>query len=114
MVTKVRCSLIMNVLHSNISKPFELCNSIVFGHMSDPATEPDLWILTESSVDRPVEQAHTSICDDNIRFFDQFRINSFIDNHCTGTSEKRYSVAITNVCRRNPNVDLNAVVGEGS
>jgi hypothetical protein len=113
-VTKIRRSFIMNVLHTNISKPFELCNSIVFGHMADPATEPDLCILTESSVDRPVEQAHTGICDDNIRFFDQFRINSFIDNHCTRTSEKRYSVAITNVCRRNPNVDLNAVVGEGS
>lgn len=37
--------------------------------MSDPATESDLCILNESSVDRPVEQAHTGICDDNIRFF---------------------------------------------
>jgi hypothetical protein len=82
--------------------------------MTDRATEPDLWILTESSVDRPVEQAHTGICDDNIRFFfHQFRTSS-IDNHCTRTSEKRYSVAITDVCRRNANVDLNAVVGEGS
>jgi hypothetical protein len=68
-------------------KGVPLLKAAVLGHMPDLAIEPDLYILTES-VDRLVEQAHAAVCDDRIGFFNQFRINSFIDNDATRASKK--------------------------
>lgn len=47
------------------------------GYAANPVTEPSLYILT-NSLDRIVEQAYRSICEDKISVFDQARINSFI------------------------------------
>lgn len=46
-------------------------------HLPDPVLEPLLFCLTES-LDRIVEQAYNSICQDRINVFDQTRINSFM------------------------------------
>jgi hypothetical protein len=59
--------------------------------MPNLAIEPDLYILTKS-VDRLVEQAHAAVCNNRISFFNQFRINSFIDNDATRASEKALMV----------------------
>jgi hypothetical protein len=59
--------------------------------MPDLAIELDLYILTES-VDRLVKQAHAAVCDNRIGFFNQFCINSFIDNNATQASEKALMV----------------------
>jgi hypothetical protein len=45
-------------------------------------TEPLLVILSES-VDRVIEQAHRSICEDKISVFDQAKINNFISSQST-------------------------------
>ncbi|PVH91236.1 hypothetical protein DM02DRAFT_664211 [Periconia macrospinosa] len=55
-----------------------LLNVARLGHMTAPASEPDLCVLTES-VDRLVDQAHAAACDDRVGF-DQFRINSFVND----------------------------------
>jgi hypothetical protein len=61
--------------------------------MPNLAIEPDLYILTES-VDRLVEQAHAAVYNNRIGFFDQFCINSFIDNNATRASEKALMVTL--------------------
>lgn len=72
-------------------KGVPLLKAACLSHMPDSATEPDLCILTES-IDRLVEQAYAAVCDDRIGFFDQFRINSFIDNNTTRASERALMV----------------------
>jgi hypothetical protein len=59
--------------------------------MPDLAIELDLYILTES-VDCLVEQAHAAVCDNRIGFFNQFHINSFINNDATQVSKKALMV----------------------
>ncbi|PVH91669.1 hypothetical protein DM02DRAFT_620387, partial [Periconia macrospinosa] len=59
--------------------------------MTAPASEPDLCVLTES-VDRLVDQAHAAVCDDRVGFFDQFRINSFVNDDTSRASEKALMV----------------------
>lgn len=44
---------------------------------ADPTSEPIL-VEFSNSLDRIVEQAHSSICNDKVNVFDQARINSFI------------------------------------
>ncbi|GME40289.1 DNA helicase ATP-dependent RecQ type, partial [Neofusicoccum parvum] len=46
-------------------------------YAADPTEEPLLALLSES-LDRLVERAYQSICEDKISVFDQARINSFI------------------------------------
>lgn len=72
-------------------KGVPLLKAACLGHMPVSAIEPDLYILTES-IDRLVEQAYAAVCDDRIGFFDQFRINSFIDNDSTRAGEKALMV----------------------
>ena len=45
--------------------------------LADPMSEPIL-VEFSKSLDRIVEQAHSSICNDKVNVFDQARINSFI------------------------------------
>lgn len=52
-------------------------------YAANPTTEPALHLITES-VDRVVEQAHKSICEDKVNVFDQAKINSFL----SGRSER--------------------------
>lgn len=52
-------------------------SAVPLAYAANPATEPHLHILTDS-LDRIVEQAHRSICEDKISVFDQARINSFV------------------------------------
>ncbi|KAJ9657038.1 hypothetical protein H2201_008315 [Coniosporium apollinis] len=46
--------------------------------MPNPTTEPLLQLIA-NSVDRVIEQAHASICQDKIGVFDLAKINSFIN-----------------------------------
>jgi hypothetical protein len=45
--------------------------------LPDPTTEPELYHITQS-LERVVQAAHKSVCEDKINVFDQARINSFI------------------------------------
>src|SRR4051812_9685835 len=45
--------------------------------LPNPASEPILAEFSDS-LDRIVEEAHSSICNDKVNVFDQARINSFI------------------------------------
>jgi len=45
--------------------------------LPDPATEPELHCIIQS-LERVVQSAHQSVCEDKINIFDQARINSFI------------------------------------
>jgi hypothetical protein len=45
--------------------------------LPDKSTEPELLAITES-LERVVQAAHVSVCEDKINVFDQARINSFI------------------------------------
>jgi hypothetical protein len=46
-------------------------------YAANPITEPVLVVLGES-LDRLIEHAHQSICEDRISVFDQAQMNSFI------------------------------------
>jgi hypothetical protein len=63
-------------------KGVPLLKAAVLSHIPDLAIEPHLYILTKS-VDYLVKQAHAAVCDDRIGFFNQFCINSFINNNAT-------------------------------
>jgi hypothetical protein len=68
-----------------------LLKAAPLGHMPAPNLEPDLCVLAES-VDRLVDQAHAAVCEDKVGFFDQFRINSFINGSTSRASEKALMV----------------------
>ncbi|KAJ9666405.1 hypothetical protein H2201_003593 [Coniosporium apollinis] len=54
----------------------------------------DLTKLIAESVDRVVEQAHASICEDRIGVFDQAKINSFVDGGGSVKAERMLMVKL--------------------
>lgn len=62
-------------------------------YMPNPTTEPLLQLIAES-VDRVVEQAHASICEDRIGVFDQAKINSFVDGGGSAKAERMLMVKL--------------------
>ncbi|GME36476.1 DNA helicase ATP-dependent RecQ type [Neofusicoccum parvum] len=65
----------------------DLSNVSPLAYAADPATEPLLVRLSES-LDRLVERAYQSICEDKISVFDQARINSFMASDVTGWTRR--------------------------
>lgn len=62
-------------------------------HMPNPSIEPHLQVLTES-LDRLVEAAYAAVCDDRIGVFNQFQINSFVNNDSRRASERELVVKL--------------------
>jgi hypothetical protein len=54
-----------------------LCDVAKLADLPQKTSEPLLSIICDS-IDRIVEQAHRSVCEDRINVFDQMRINSFL------------------------------------
>jgi hypothetical protein len=72
-------------------KGVSLLKAARLGHMPASASEPDLCVLAES-VDRLVDQAYAAVCDDRVGFFDQYRINSFVNDDASRAREKALMV----------------------
>jgi hypothetical protein len=58
-------------------KGYSFGEVVLLASLADPMSEPIL-VEFSNSLDRIVEEAHSSICNDKVNVFDQARINSFI------------------------------------